>query len=182
MTSCVWLMFYYYVMIVPSQRAIIRWVKKNIKSVIYVMLFGDRLLFLGHAAYEITTTLDTPYSNGTGLALQAIQIVELSIHNGYILLCLCVITLSSFATAHYLSKHMKSLAASDGSLFNPRLRSQIRVTITGILQGPALRNSDLERNGLYPFTGLPGSRHSCIYPSQWNPSFISDDSRRRDYF
>ncbi|CAB1328717.1 unnamed protein product [Coregonus sp. 'balchen'] len=47
---------------------------------------------------------------------------------------------------------------------------------------PALRNSDLERNGLYPFSGLPGSRHSCIYPAQWNPSFISDDSRRRDYF
>lgn len=47
---------------------------------------------------------------------------------------------------------------------------------------PALRNSDLDRNGLYPFTGLPGSRHSCIYPAQWNPSFISDDSRRRDYF
>ncbi|KAJ3591845.1 hypothetical protein NHX12_006976 [Muraenolepis orangiensis] len=51
-----------------------------------------------------------------------------------------------------------------------------------IYYSPALRNSDLERNGLYPFTGLPGSRHSCIYPSQWNPSFISDDSRRRDYF
>lgn len=47
---------------------------------------------------------------------------------------------------------------------------------------PALRNSDLDRNGLYPFAGLPGSRHSCIYPAQWNPSFISDDSRRRDYF
>ncbi|XP_020491354.2 protein HEG [Labrus bergylta] len=51
-----------------------------------------------------------------------------------------------------------------------------------IYYSPALRNSDLERNGLYPFTGLPGSRHSCIYPAQWNPSFISDDSRRRDYF
>lgn len=47
---------------------------------------------------------------------------------------------------------------------------------------PVLRNSDLERNGLYQFTGPPGSRHSCIYPAQWNPSFISDDSRRRDYF
>ncbi|XP_034059973.1 protein HEG isoform X2 [Gymnodraco acuticeps] len=51
-----------------------------------------------------------------------------------------------------------------------------------IYYSPALRNSDLERNGLYPFTGLPGSRHSCIYPAQWNPSFISEDSRRRDYF
>lgn len=54
--------------------------------------------------------------------------------------------------------------------------------MTDIYYSPALRNSDLERSGLYPFTGLPGSRHSCIYPSQWNPSFVSDDSRRRDYF
>ncbi|XP_043986776.1 protein HEG [Gambusia affinis] len=54
--------------------------------------------------------------------------------------------------------------------------------MTDIYYSPALRNADLERNGLYPFTGLPGSRHSCIYPAQLNPSFISDDSRRRDYF
>lgn len=54
--------------------------------------------------------------------------------------------------------------------------------MTDIYYSPAIRNADLERNGLYPFTGLPGSRHSCIYPAQWNPSFISDDSRRRDYF
>ncbi|XP_070586947.1 protein HEG homolog 1-like isoform X2 [Erythrolamprus reginae] len=46
-----------------------------------------------------------------------------------------------------------------------------------------LRNPELERNGIYPpYTGLPGSRHSCIYPGQYNPSFISDDTRRRDYF
>ncbi|XP_013914609.1 PREDICTED: protein HEG homolog 1 isoform X3 [Thamnophis sirtalis] len=46
-----------------------------------------------------------------------------------------------------------------------------------------LRNPELERNGIYPpYTGLPGSRHSCIYPGQYNPTFISDDTRRRDYF
>lgn len=54
--------------------------------------------------------------------------------------------------------------------------------MTDIYYSPALRNSDLERNGLYPFSAPPGSRHSCIYPAQWNPSFICDDSRRRDYF
>ncbi|CAL8371048.1 unnamed protein product [Arctogadus glacialis] len=43
--------------------------------------------------------------------------------------------ISCFATAHYLNKHMKSLSASDGSLSSPRLHSQIRVTVTGILQG-----------------------------------------------
>ncbi|KAG7467532.1 hypothetical protein MATL_G00154830 [Megalops atlanticus] len=54
--------------------------------------------------------------------------------------------------------------------------------MTDIYYSPALRNPELERSGLYPFSGLPGSRHSCIYPAQWNPSFISDDTRRRDYF
>ncbi|XP_075286063.1 protein HEG homolog 1 isoform X2 [Opisthocomus hoazin] len=56
--------------------------------------------------------------------------------------------------------------------------------MTDVYYSPTgLRNAELERNGLYPpYTGLPGSRHSCIYPGQYNPSFISDETRRRDYF
>ncbi|KAK9410536.1 protein HEG 1 [Crotalus adamanteus] len=81
---------------------------------------------------------------------------------------------------------------------NPRVQDWSRETIemqengstknllqmTDVYYMPAnLRNPELERNGIYPpYTGLPGSRHSCIYPGQYNPSFISDDSRRRDYF
>ncbi|XP_074157549.1 protein HEG homolog 1 [Sminthopsis crassicaudata] len=56
--------------------------------------------------------------------------------------------------------------------------------MTDVYYSPTnIRNPELERNGLYPtYTGLPGSRHSCIFPGQYNPSFISDESRRRDYF
>ncbi|XP_040214262.1 protein HEG homolog 1 isoform X2 [Rana temporaria] len=54
--------------------------------------------------------------------------------------------------------------------------------MTDVYYPPGLRNSEIERNGLYPFTGLPGSRHSCIYPGQYNPSFINEENRRRDYF
>ncbi|XP_029461111.1 protein HEG homolog 1 [Rhinatrema bivittatum] len=54
--------------------------------------------------------------------------------------------------------------------------------VTDVYYSPALRNLEVDRNGLYPYAGLPGSRHSCIYPGQYNPSFISDESRRRDYF
>ncbi|GAB1300223.1 Protein HEG homolog 1 [Apodemus speciosus] len=56
--------------------------------------------------------------------------------------------------------------------------------MTDVYSSPTnIRNPELERNGLYPaYTGLPGSRHSCIFPGQYNPSFISDESRRRDYF
>uniref|UniRef100_A0A8C8SNL1 Uncharacterized protein n=1 Tax=Pelusios castaneus TaxID=367368 RepID=A0A8C8SNL1_9SAUR len=81
---------------------------------------------------------------------------------------------------------------------NPRAQEWARETIemqengstknllqmTDIYYSPTgLRNTELERNGLYPpYTGLPGSRHSCIYPGQYNLSFISDETRRRDYF
>ncbi|XP_008575868.1 PREDICTED: protein HEG homolog 1 [Galeopterus variegatus] len=56
--------------------------------------------------------------------------------------------------------------------------------MTDVYYSPTnVRNPELERNGLYlAYTGLPGSRHSCIFPGQYNPSFISDESRRRDYF
>nr|XP_045002840.1 protein HEG homolog 1 [Jaculus jaculus] len=56
--------------------------------------------------------------------------------------------------------------------------------VTDVYYSPTnVRNPELERNGLYPaYTGLPGSRHSCVFPGQYNPSFISDESRRRDYF
>ncbi|KAK0154056.1 hypothetical protein N1851_003852 [Merluccius polli] len=139
MTSYAWLMFYYYIMIVPSQRGVFLWVKKNIKSVIYVMLFFDRLIFLGNASSEIASVTDISRfcNNGTVGLVTFPDFVKawFFIINVYICLCLSVMMVSSFATAHYLNKHMKSLAASGGSLFNPRLGSQIRVTVTGILQG-----------------------------------------------
>ncbi|XP_018430711.1 PREDICTED: protein HEG homolog 1 [Nanorana parkeri] len=54
--------------------------------------------------------------------------------------------------------------------------------MTDVYYPPGLRSAELERNGLYPFSGLPGSRHSCIYPGQYNPTFINEENRRRDYF
>ncbi|KAM5151898.1 LOW QUALITY PROTEIN: protein HEG homolog 1 [Mantella aurantiaca] len=54
--------------------------------------------------------------------------------------------------------------------------------MTDVYYSPGLRNSELERNGLCPYSGLPGSRHSCIYPGQYNPTFITEENRRRDYF
>ncbi|XP_041118181.1 protein HEG [Polyodon spathula] len=55
--------------------------------------------------------------------------------------------------------------------------------MTDIYYSPGPRTHELDRNGLLPYTGLPGSRHSAIiYPGQYNPSFTGDEARRRDYF
>ncbi|XP_055004918.1 uncharacterized protein LOC129407523 [Boleophthalmus pectinirostris] len=82
MVGYVWLNFYYYIQIVPAQSALFHWVKRNIKSTIYVLL-----------------------------------------------------VLSSFSTVCYLHKHMKNLGKMGTSFSATRLRSQMRVTITGIFQG-----------------------------------------------
>ena len=145
MTTYVWLMFYYYTMIVPSQRALFLWVRKNIKSIIYVMMLLDSMIFLGDASFGNTffmafsrfsngTELVFRFSNGTEFVFFGINIALVSIANIHMFLCLFIMMISCFTTARYLNKHMKSLSASDGSLSNPR-RSQIRVTVTGILQG-----------------------------------------------
>ncbi|KAK1165817.1 protein HEG [Acipenser oxyrinchus oxyrinchus] len=55
--------------------------------------------------------------------------------------------------------------------------------MTDIYYSPGPRTHEVDRNGLLPYTGLPGSRHSAIiYPGQYNPSFSGDEARRRDYF
>ncbi|XP_072118184.1 protein HEG [Mobula birostris] len=54
--------------------------------------------------------------------------------------------------------------------------------MTDIYYSSGFRGSEVDRNGLHPYSGLPGSRYSCIYTGQYNPSFSSEESRRRDYF
>ncbi|XP_078084319.1 protein HEG [Mustelus asterias] len=54
--------------------------------------------------------------------------------------------------------------------------------MTDVYYSSGLRVSEVDRNGLHPYSGLPGSRYSCIYTGQYNPSFSSEETRRRDYF
>lgn len=53
----------------------------------------------------------------------------------YIFFGLCVVVWSSCAIVSYLHRHMESMKGSGSPFSSPRLRSQMRVTITGILQG-----------------------------------------------
>lgn len=136
MTTYGWLMVYYPIMIVPSQRAFFLWVRKNIKTVIYGGMLLDSLIFLSNALFEITYIIHfSKLYNGAEFAYYVITIMFLSIVNVYMFLRLFGMMISCFTIAHYLNKQMKSLAASGRSLSNPRLHSQIRVTVTGIIQG-----------------------------------------------
>uniref|UniRef100_A0AAZ3PWE1 Uncharacterized protein n=1 Tax=Oncorhynchus tshawytscha TaxID=74940 RepID=A0AAZ3PWE1_ONCTS len=107
MSTSVWLNFFYYTQIVPAQRALFTRVKRNIKSIIYWGLFGDRMFFMFQFAVRVPINNTTTLSCFTLIASECLKII-------YVLFCLCVMVGSSCATVCYL---------------------QMRVTIAGILQG-----------------------------------------------
>ena len=140
-SSSVWLNFYYYIQIVPSQRAHLIWVKRNIRLVIYTVLLSDTVFFLfcdaTNALKEIYRELTV--INGTWTEVHPDELYSVSEVNFYVvklhtLGCLFIMTFSSFSTARYLHRHVKSVSKG-GSISSRRIRRQVRVTISGIFQG-----------------------------------------------
>uniref|UniRef100_A0AAQ5X4V6 Taste receptor type 2 n=1 Tax=Amphiprion ocellaris TaxID=80972 RepID=A0AAQ5X4V6_AMPOC len=147
MTCYAWLNFYYYIQIVPAQRSLWIWMKKNIRSVIYVALAVDTILLLFNGTVDIVEALllspfdlyltfnNDTWSGHFNDELHVTSLVSFFILRLYIIFCLCVMIVSSFSTVCYLHRHMKSMAQSSSKFTSPRIQSQRRVTITGILQG-----------------------------------------------
>lgn len=150
MSTSVWLNFFYYTQIVPAQRALFIWVKRNIKIIIYWGLFVDRAFFLfdlavstsllyflknveGNDNSTYTSTNDTVSDSTDGL----FYTVEVCFYFKviYMFFCLCVMVGSSWVTVCYLHRHMKRMKETGSTFSSLRLHSQMRVTITGILQG-----------------------------------------------
>ncbi|XP_039674224.1 taste receptor type 2 member 8-like [Perca fluviatilis] len=144
MTCSVWLNFYYYIQIVPVQRALLIWVKRNIKSVMYMILLfnGTFILFCG-AVFTVAELFQSGGFTNISNTWTEYQIDGLYFTNKvcffsinvYIFLCLCILMVSSFSTAHYLHRHIKRVAQPGAFFSTPRIQSQLRVTVTGISQG-----------------------------------------------
>lgn len=142
MTCSVWLVFYYYIQIVPTQRAFLIWVKRNIRSVIYTALLFDGVLFLFNGAVTIAVQTFTGFSsvNSTWTEPGIDELYFMSyacflIMKTYIIICLCIMMVSSFSTVQYLHRHIRSVAQGGSCFSTSRIQSQLRVTITGISQG-----------------------------------------------
>ncbi|CDQ61992.1 unnamed protein product [Oncorhynchus mykiss] len=144
MSTSVWLNFFYYTQIVPAQRALFIWVKRYIKIIIYWGLFVDRVLFmfdLASVIYYVTITEGndnityTSTNNTVSDGLYYTVLVCFYCKVIYMFFCLCVMVGSSWVTVCYLYRHMKRMKESGSTFSSPRLHSQMRVTITGVLQG-----------------------------------------------
>ena len=141
MTCYCRLNFYYYVQIVPARRALWIWVKRNMKSVMICTFLFDQMVLLinGFARALSNWNMDFTYSNSTRTEfssdLDFLNLVCFYFFIAYILVYLCVTSVSSFSTMLYLYRHMRSMALS-GSCFNaPRIQRHMRVAVTGACQG-----------------------------------------------
>lgn len=152
MTTCVWLNFFYCTQIVPAQKNICIWIKKNIKSIIYCIWLVEKVL----SVFSISAFLlfNTALSNGKpdliGLNSTVIYatvysempslhkiicIVAVVLTLVHYIACLCIMVVSSGSTVVYLCRHMQRMLSNGQPLSCPRFRSQVRVTVNGLLQG-----------------------------------------------
>uniref|UniRef100_A0A674MSW2 Taste receptor type 2 n=1 Tax=Takifugu rubripes TaxID=31033 RepID=A0A674MSW2_TAKRU len=134
MTCSGWMSIYAYVKVVPSKRALLIWIKRNIKSVVYLFFFSQETLIIFEASLKISTlVLDDTVFNKLPSHLIKLAKATMIMNEVYFVICLFIMSLSSLSTAIYLSRHLRRMASKvrSCSLF----RSQVRVTVTGILQG-----------------------------------------------
>ncbi|XP_037646051.1 uncharacterized protein LOC119500418 [Sebastes umbrosus] len=146
MTSSVWLNFFYYTQVVPARRALFIWIKKNIKSIIYCIWLVDRLYSVLDFTVEFiesyrtdgfgsSTNFTTGHDLHSSKLWLNILIIAVCMVKANFVFCLCVMVMSSGSTVVYLSRHMCRMVANGQSLSGPRFNGQVRVTVTGILQG-----------------------------------------------
>lgn len=147
MSTSVWLNCFYFLQIVPLKSTIFLWMKRNHKSIIYCIWVFEKLLvgvfvssiilFDVSVINQIFGMVNITVNNNEILAKLPFQLVNLYnaaiiINEVYFIICLCIISLCSWSTAIYLSRHMRQMASKGQSC--PHFRSQVRVTVTGIMQ------------------------------------------------
>lgn len=150
MTTTVWLNFFYFIQIVPLKSPVLLWMKRNHKATIYSIWVVEKLI-IGITVSSIVlfdlsvfsqisdlmsvnaTVNDNNIFNKLPSHLINLAEATLVMNEVYFIICLFIMSLSSLSTAIYLSRHMHQMASKvrSCSLF----RSQVRVTVTGILQG-----------------------------------------------
>lgn len=139
MTSAL-LSFYYYIQIVPLQRAFLLWVKKKIKLVVYAVLLYQQLFIFLNGSLNCINLLSGFYEgcNGTlsDSCVRSINLGDLGrslMVKCHILACLVIMLVCNFSLVHYLSCYIKNVA--QGGVLTPKTGRQLRVTISSVFQG-----------------------------------------------
>uniref|UniRef100_A0A8C9WID0 Taste receptor type 2 n=1 Tax=Scleropages formosus TaxID=113540 RepID=A0A8C9WID0_SCLFO len=143
MSSCMWLSVFYYTKIVPVQQDFLIWIKRNSKTIIYCGLLWDSSIIVTIIALNSSFTCSEVSTNFTGNLLNFSALVNVeantllsieSLEHIHMLIFIILMGVSWSFTLVYLCRHMKRMERGDSSFSLSRLRSQLRVTIMGIVQ------------------------------------------------
>lgn len=152
MTSSAWLNFFYHTQIVPAKRALFIWIKKNIKPIIYCIWLVERILNLfqvgaviieyvslayltpDDSSHNFTLYKDMIYLQIPSSELRIVHAIATLLLKVHFFAGMGVMVMSSGSTVIYLCRHMRRMVANGQPFSCPHLSSQVRVTVTGVLQ------------------------------------------------
>uniref|UniRef100_A0A8C1JJ22 Taste receptor type 2 n=1 Tax=Cyprinus carpio TaxID=7962 RepID=A0A8C1JJ22_CYPCA len=142
--SCnAWISIFYYISIVPQQHPIFIWIKRNINAVLYVgFVLNQIVLLMSLSMGTVMYFLRGPVPNNfTSLernkTLTADQYLFHVANFTYLIYCTCSLFTLLFSwgkTFVYLREHLKKMGQSSESFSLPKQKSQMRVTVTGMVQ------------------------------------------------
>lgn len=147
MSSNVWLSIFFYTKIVSSQNTVFVWIRRNIATVVYAGLIVDKIyLVLFVSTIEAPRFLASTPANDSSSPANAtvgleddsvwysIQFVFTRFHLAYLLTFIGLMTWVWTCTLIYICRHIRSMEGTSSPLSNPKLLSQIRVVVQGIVQ------------------------------------------------
>lgn len=147
MTCSMWMSVYFYIHVVPSQRALLIWIKRNLRLLVYVFFLLDEIIVAIHASLvNLTVTLDNGADNCTSVDLHkvgfsAASTVGLIFGKIHLLSCIAIMGVCNFSLALYLHGHIKSITQE--GFTSSGIRSQLQIVIYEFLQGVFLLISGL---------------------------------------
>ncbi|XP_018967315.2 uncharacterized protein LOC109098149 [Cyprinus carpio] len=156
--SCnAWISIFYYISIVPQQHLIFIWIKRNMNAILYIGFVLNQIVLLislsmGTVMYillgPVPNNFTSPELNKTSPAesLQSDLYLFHVANFTYLLYCTCPLFTLLFSwgkTFVYLREHMKKMGQSGESFSQPQQKSQMRVTVTGMVQAALFLPSSL---------------------------------------
>ncbi|XP_050976016.1 taste receptor type 2 member 9-like [Labeo rohita] len=156
--SCnAWISIFYYVSIVPQQHPTFIWIKRNINAIIYIGFGLNQMVLLislsmGAVMYFLLEPVTNNFTSSKLNQTSSAESSEINLHLfhvanfTYFLYCTCPLFTLLFSwgkTLVYLREHMKRMGRSGESFSQPQQKSQMRVTVTGMIQAALFLPSSL---------------------------------------
>lgn len=148
--TTLWLNIFYCIQIVPGKTAFFLWLKRNIRLVIYSSIIFTKIYFLVYYVlefmqvydlnsdvFEVNSTTDSGADFLSGSRIQLVQFLDTldAVTMALVILGLTTMLTVTGTTVCYLYRHIKRMTKSGTSVHSQLLLNQVRVTITGLVQG-----------------------------------------------